>query len=191
MFHSVRASDAQTNALVFEGSPTDLAEMFESCDGGDVTFYIGGLQVADVDLAQHDGKSATRFDLAFAPTGRSIGRLVVQDLPHLDPEGAFIWEAYYVTPQEAAENLEIWTARKRRPLTVRTSVDCVLEGEPLEYVMARVSARFGIACTLKREFGPAGGNPELWLSGLTANVETALREYWNCDDDEISMLLDD
>jgi hypothetical protein len=196
--HSVSQNPDDSSALDFEGTPAELAELFDDTMGDDsVASYIEvlGLAIEHVHHgAQHNGQPAYGFSLGdHSLPNRNIGRLTLIDSKEWDVLIP-VWTVHYHTEQAAAEQLERFTARSTRPLLVSVTLDFAYTEATLAEALANVSAAWGISCTVVNEHGPGGGWPEVKFFGFTDRIEKMLRadgdEYgYDFNDEEVAELL--
>jgi hypothetical protein len=188
-------------AIVFTGSPGELALMLEDIgtdndpdESGIEMIEYGGLLISPAvnRNAKHDGNPGFGFDLLDAHGSRSVGRLILMDTDD-QLENAPEWVVWYDSEETAAETLEILGARASRPKISSVTLDLCHEEESVEESAALIAAAHGVSVTVVDPQGPGGGWPVVRLSGLTPNVEKALRDDergWGLEDDEIRDWLD-
>lgn len=176
-------------ALQFSGSPSELADMIdelETTEEGLVEF--GGLQVVSLvnRNAKHDGNDAFGFELGDAFGSRSVGRVILMDTDRqleFQPE----WLVRYLDEGIAKENLLILGRRNENPIASIT-LDMAFEDDEPEVAAAKIAAKHGVSVTIIDSHGPGGGWPVVRVTGLTRNVENALRsdDYgWGMDSDTV------
>lgn len=187
MHISRNASDK--SALDFKGSPAELADIIdelEATESGIVSF--GGLQVVSVvnRNAKHDGNPAFGFEIGDAFGSRTVGRVILMDTDQqleFQPE----WTVYYDDVSTAEENFTILSHRKEWPKVSTVTLDFAFseDSEDLDEACAIIASRYGVSIKVVNPRGPAGGWPEIEVTGLTVNVEKLLREGWNLDAEEV------
>lgn len=181
--HSISHRADDRRGLLFKGSPSDVAEMYDSLGGdgdGVELIEIAGLSVTDVHrAAKHDGKPAIGFTLSDQMTTRPMGRLVLVDTEDWHDE-APEWTVWYEDEATAAENHAILLGRMTRPKVI--SVTAEMEIEPWEdsaEVLAKLSAKYGVSAALAGASTNGPAFPRITISGFTDRVEKALRDGYD------------
>lgn len=188
-FMRVTPDPTDKTALQFSGSPSELADMIdelETTEEGLVEF--GGLQVVSLvnRNAKHDGNPAFGFEIGDAFGSRTVGRVILMDTDRqleFQPE----WVVRYENEVVANENLAILGRRSENPIASITLDMCFEDDEP-EIAAAKIAAKHGVSVTIIDPHGPGGGWPVVRVTGLTRNVENALRsdDYgWGMDSDDV------
>lgn len=192
--HSVSRNPKDPSALDFEGTPAELAELFDETMGDEGSIGISFIEVLGLGVehvhrgAQHNGEAAYGFSLSDAHGDRNVGRLTLIDSKEwFDAIPA--WTAYYITEQGASEALATLTARSKRPKVSSIHCDINFERDNPAELLAEWSAEYGISFTLANPHGPGGGLPVYQVSGFTDKIETWLRGPYGLEDSEVCIYL--
>lgn len=180
---------SEAHSIVCMGTPREMAEMVWGGSGveDDYSVYVAGFGVSKASADnRHNGKEAFGFTLTDSMGAREVGRLVVLD-DDTWFEDQLEWKVFYSDEVTARENALILNERKSRPKVSKVTLDYAYtaDSEDLDEACAIVASRFGVSLKVVSPFGPGGGWPEVEVSGLTDNVEKALRDGWEMDASEI------
>jgi hypothetical protein len=166
------------------GSPAAVENNVEAVD-------FGGLEIVSATTgAKHDGKPAISFILADSMGDRPVGRLVLLDIDEWREEIPE-FTLWFSEKDDRIRFIKRLEAAKRRPKVSKIEIDFSYVGD-LEHEIALTAAKHGVSIRVVNPNGPAGGCPVVEVSGLTENVEKALRatDYgWGLDDDDLEMYL--
>lgn len=189
--HNPEPSEA--HSIVCMGTPREMAEMVWGGSGldDDYSVYVAGFGVSKASGDnRHNGKEAFGFTLTDSMGGREVGRLVILDEDDWF-EDRLEWKVFYSNEATARENALILNERKARPklATVELDYAYTADAENLDEAMAIMASRFGVSLKVVNLHGPGGGWPVIEMTGLTDNVEKALRDGWELDNEDVRMHL--